>query len=131
MSQATQASSVREARARGEADAAKVRLMGTMDELKARLAPGKLASEAVQAAKDRSIVVADDTVTAVKDKPLMAAGIATAAALFIARKPLVSALGRWVSGGSDADSANTADDEKNNRGRRPALQQEEMNNGEI
>lgn len=91
----TEAASVREARARGEADAAKARLLGTLDELKAKLAPGKLASDAVQAAKDRSIVVADDTVTAVKDKPLMAAGIATATALFIARKPLFGAVTGW------------------------------------
>lgn len=89
---------IREARARGEAEAAKARLMSTVDELKARLAPGKLAGDAVQAAKDRSIVVADDTVTAVKDKPMMAAGIATATALFIARKPLLSAVARWWSG---------------------------------
>jgi len=93
----TEAASVREARARGEADAAKARLMGTMDELKAKLAPGKLASDAVQAAKDRSIVVADDTVNAVKDKPLMAAGIATATALFIARKPLFGVVSGWFS----------------------------------
>lgn len=97
----TDAAKVREARARGEADAAKARLLATMDELKGRLAPGKLTSDAVQAAKDKSIVVADNTVTAVKDKPLMAAGIATAAALFIARKPLFSAVGRWISGDED------------------------------
>ena len=90
-----EAASVREARARGEADAAKARLLATADELKAKLAPGKLASNAVQAAKDRSIVVADETVTAVKDKPLMAAGIATATALFIARKPLFGVVTGW------------------------------------
>jgi ElaB/YqjD/DUF883 family membrane-anchored ribosome-binding protein len=88
----SEAASVREARARGEADAAKARLMGTVEELKAKLAPGKLASDAVQAAKDKSIVMADDTVTAVKEKPMMAAGIATATALFIARKPLFGAV---------------------------------------
>lgn len=93
---------VRIARARGDADVAKARLMATLDEVKFRLAPGKLAGDAVQKAKDKSIVVADDTVTAVKDRPLMAAGIATAAAMFIARRPLVSAVGRWL-GGSDHD----------------------------
>ena len=101
---AVEAAHVREARARGEAEAAKVRLMGTVDELKARLAPGKLAGDAVQAAKDKSIVVADDTVTAVKDKPMMAAGIATATALFIARKPLFSAVARWWSGDKQNDT---------------------------
>lgn len=97
MSSTIETARIREARARGEAEAAKTRLMSTVDELKTRLAPGKLAGDAVQAAKDKSIVVADDTVTAVKDKPMMAAGIATATALFIARKPLFSAVARWWS----------------------------------
>ena len=86
---------VRIATARGQADAAKARLMGTVEEAKARLAPKTLAGNAVQAAKDKSIVVADDTVTAVKEKPMMAAGLAGATALLIARKPLFAAVGRW------------------------------------
>jgi len=96
---------VRIARARGDADAAKARLMATLDEVKLRLAPGKLASDAMQTAKNKSIVVADDTVTAVKDRPLMAAGIAAAAAAFIARKPLVAAVGRWLGGDEEEERA--------------------------
>lgn len=88
------AARVRIARARGQADSAKARLMGTVDEAKERLAPGRLASEAVQSAKDKSIVVADDAVSKVKERPGMTAGIATAAALFIARRPLFAAVGR-------------------------------------
>lgn len=103
-----EANEVRIARARGEADAAKARLMSTLDEVKYRLAPGKLAGDAVQKAKDRSIVVADDTVTAVKDRPLMAAGIATATAMFIARKPLVAAALRMF-GGRDEGFADNED----------------------
>ncbi|GAA4018522.1 hypothetical protein GCM10022280_17550 [Sphingomonas swuensis] len=94
------AAKVRIARARGEADQAKARLMGTVEEAKARLAPGKLASDAVQSAKDKSIVVADDAVTAVKERPGLAAGVATAAALYIARRPLFAAV-RGLFGGSD------------------------------
>jgi ElaB/YqjD/DUF883 family membrane-anchored ribosome-binding protein len=90
----TDAAKVRIARARGQADSAKARLMGTVDEAKARLAPGRLASEAVQTAKDKGIVAADDAVTAVKDRPGLTAGIATAAALFFARRPLFAAVGR-------------------------------------
>ena len=86
------AAHIRIARARGQADQAKARLMGTVDEAKARLAPGKLASDAVQSAKDKSIVAADDAVTKVKERPGLTAGIATAAALFIARKPLFAAV---------------------------------------
>ncbi len=96
---------VRIARARGEADVAKARLMATLEAVKARLAPGKLAGDAVQRAKDKSIVVADDTVTAVKDRPLMAAGIATAAAMFIARRPLVAAVGRMLGSSGEQDQS--------------------------
>jgi hypothetical protein len=81
--------------------------MGTVEEAKARLAPGRLASEAVQSAKDKSIVVADDAVTKVKERPGLTAGIATAAALYIARKPLFSAvrnLFRSSDGGKDQDN---------------------------
>ncbi|GLR46887.1 hypothetical protein [Sphingomonas astaxanthinifaciens] len=95
------AKDIRIARARGQADAAKVRLMATLDEVKARLAPGRLTSDAVQSVKDKGLVVADETVTAVKDRPLMAAGIAAAAAAFIARRPLAAAVGRWLGGDED------------------------------
>ncbi|WP_205480509.1 hypothetical protein [Sphingomonas arenae] len=117
------ATSVKEARARGEADAAKARLMSTVEEVKERLAPAKLTSDAVQAVKDKSIVMADDTVTAVKDKPAMAAGIATATALFIARKPLFAAVSRWWNkDSSDSDTQHT----NNTRARQTAGATEEI-----
>lgn len=83
-----EAAKVREARARGEADAAKARLMGDVDELKTRLAPGKLTSDAVQSAKDKSIVAADSAVAAVRKKPGVAAGVAGGLGLLVLRKPL-------------------------------------------
>lgn len=119
----TAAAKVRIARARGEADVAKTRLMATLDEVKARLAPGKLASDAVQSAKDKSIVAADDAVSAVKERPGLTAGIATAAALFIARRPLVAAVGRMFKG-----SDSTSDDDTDRTGsRRGADRMEDMN----
>ena len=117
------AASVKEARARGDADAAKARLMSTVEEVKERLAPGKLTSDAVQAVKDKSIVVADDTVTAVKDKPAMAAGIATATALFIARKPLFAAVSRWW---NKDDSNSESQDTNSTRSRQTARATEEI-----
>ena len=98
----TDAAQVRLSRARGEADAAKARLMGTVEEVKIRLAPGKLASEAVQTAKNKGIVAADGAVEAVKDRPGLVAGVTTAAALFLARRPLWSAVSRlWSSDDGD------------------------------
>ncbi|URD61313.1 hypothetical protein M8312_02010 [Sphingomonas sp. KRR8] len=114
----TDAHQVRIAQARGQADAAKARLMATVEEVKARLAPKTLAGNAMQAAKDKSIVVADDTVTAVKEKPMMAAGIAGATALLIARKPLIAAIGRWWRGEAD-------DIENDNHGRRERVRAKE------
>lgn len=99
------AAQVRIARARGEADQAKARVISTVEEVKARLAPGKLASDAVQSAKDKSIVVADEAVTAVKDNPGLSAGIATVAALYIARKPLFSAVRGLFRGADTQDNA--------------------------
>jgi ElaB/YqjD/DUF883 family membrane-anchored ribosome-binding protein len=98
----TDASEVRLSRARGEADAAKARLMNTVEEVKVRLAPGKLASDAVQSAKNKGIVAADGAVEAVKDRPGLVAGVTTAAALFLARRPLWSAVSRlWSSDEQD------------------------------
>jgi ElaB/YqjD/DUF883 family membrane-anchored ribosome-binding protein len=103
----TDASQVRVSRARGEADAAKARLMGTVDEVKTRLAPGKLASDAVQTAKNRSIVAADDAVGAVKQRPGLAAGIAGTTALLIARKPIFAAVARLFRGKRRPDTYQT------------------------
>lgn len=97
---------VRVARARGEADAAKARLMATLDEAKARLAPAKLASDAVQTAKDKSIIAADDAVAKVKERPGLTAGIATLAALVIARKPLFAAVRGFFQGSDDDTDTN-------------------------
>lgn len=114
---------VRIARARGEADAAKERLVATVEELKARIAPKTLASQAFQAAKDKSIVVADDTVTAVQERPLMAAGVAGAAALLIARKPLLAAAASWWRGDHD-DHDDDIDTHDNGRRSRAAAKED-------
>jgi ElaB/YqjD/DUF883 family membrane-anchored ribosome-binding protein len=119
----SEAAKVRIARARGEADGAKARLMGTVDEVKTRLAPGRLASEAVQSAKDKSIVAADDAVTAVKERPGLTAGIATAAALFLARRPIFSAL-RGMFRSSDTDPT---PEQQDRMARRRADRMEELN----
>ena len=114
------AAHVRIARARGEADQAKARLMGTVEEAKARLAPGKLASDAVQSAKDKSIVVADVGVSTIKERPGLTAGIATVAALVIARRPLFAAV-RGLFRSSDEDNQDTTSS------RRRADEMEELN----
>lgn len=121
----TEAFTIREARARGEADAAKARLMETFEELKARAAPKRVVGDAVDAAKERASLaageardkavatahavkdrtvatayaardktaeLAEDTVTVVKDRPVLAAGLVGALGLFLARKPIIAAV---------------------------------------
>ncbi|RST31016.1 DUF3618 domain-containing protein [Sphingomonas ginkgonis] len=106
---------VKIARARGEAEAARAKLMGTVDELKARLSPQKVTSDAIQGAKNKSIEVADQTVTAVRQRPGMAAGVAAAAALFLARKPLFATVAGWFSGSDDRDTPDETASERRHR----------------
>lgn len=84
------ASDVKIAAARGQAEARRQELMGTIDEIKVRLAPKTIAQGAWEGAKDKSSEVADTTMTAVKERPAVAAGVAAGLALLIARKPLFS-----------------------------------------
>lgn len=94
-------SDVKIARARGQAEAARARLMATLEEIKARLSPQKVTSDVVQGAKNKSLEVADQTVTAVKERPVVVAGIAAATALFLARKPLIAAVAGWFDDEAD------------------------------
>lgn len=79
---------IRIAAARGEAEAARARFVTTLDEIKLRLAPKSLAQESWETAKAKGTELADQTLEAVKERPAMIAGVATGAALLIARKPV-------------------------------------------
>jgi hypothetical protein len=59
-------------------------------------------------------VVADDAVTAVKERPGLTAGVATVAALYIARKPLFSAV-RGLFRSSDTSAATDNNDKASGR----------------
>ena len=84
------AGDIRIAAARGQAEAHRQRLLATVEEIKLRLAPKTIAGEAWTSAKDRGSEVADTTITAVRERPAMVAGIAAGTALILARKPLIS-----------------------------------------
>ena len=84
------AGDIRIAAARGEAEAHRQRLLATVEEIKLRLAPKTIAGEAWTSAKDKGSEVADTTLTAVRQRPVMAAGVAAGAALILARKPLLA-----------------------------------------
>ena len=82
------ASAIRIATARGEADAARARFVTTIEEIKLRLAPKTIAQETWDTAKAKGTEIADSTLDAVRERPAMIAGVATGAALLIARKPV-------------------------------------------
>lgn len=82
------AADIRIAAARGEADAARTRFVATVEEIKLRLAPKTIAQETWDTAKAKGSEIADQTLDAVKERPAMIAGVATGAALLIARKPV-------------------------------------------
>ena len=89
--------------ARREADAARDRLLATAAELQERLRPGTIASNAWEGVKDRSGELADDAVEAVRDRPVAAASVLAALTLFLARRPIRSAVSRLFS--KEADEA--------------------------
>lgn len=86
------AADIRIAVKRGQAEAARERLVGTVEEIKLRLAPKTIANEAWEGAKDKGAAVAESAVTSVRERPALAAGVAAGAALILARKPIISLL---------------------------------------
>jgi hypothetical protein len=93
--------------ARLEADAARQRLLATATELQARLRPGTIASNAWEGVKDRGGELADDAVEAVKDRPVAAASVLAALTLFLARRPIRSAVSRLFAKEADEDLVTT------------------------
>ena len=106
------AADVRIADKRDQAEAARDRLLATVDEIKLRLAPKTLAQEAWDGAKHKGVAVADTAVTSARERPALAAGIAAGAAVFLARKPIFSLLTGLFSDQNDPDGADLESEEK-------------------
>jgi hypothetical protein len=94
-------------RAKYEAEQARKRLLSTAGELQQRLKPGTLANHAWTGVKDRGSEIADDAVSAVKDRPRVASGALAAFTLYLARKPIRSAVSRLFRGSPDEDLVTT------------------------
>ncbi|MFL6856989.1 MAG: DUF3618 domain-containing protein [Allosphingosinicella sp.] len=80
--------------ARAEAEAARARLTATVGELQRRLSPSTLAGNAWDGVKERTGEAAEGAVEAVKARPVAVSGALAAFALFLARKPIRSAVSR-------------------------------------
>lgn len=93
------------AQARRQAEQARAKMSATFDELvdyghalQRKLEPGHLARDAWDAARNKSVDLAEDAVDAVRKRPVAATGAVAALALFIAREPLMDFAGKMMSG---------------------------------
>jgi len=68
--------------------------MATAQELQERLSPKTLAKGAWQGAKEKGADLAENTVDAVKSRPLAATGVVAAITMFLAREPLMDLAGK-------------------------------------
>ena len=80
--------------ARMAVDRSRARVMATAHELQERLSPGTLARGAWQGAKAKGADLAENTVDAVRSRPLAATGVVAAIAMFLAREPLMDLAGK-------------------------------------
>lgn len=93
------------AEARRRAEQARTKMWATFDELvdygqslQRKLEPSHLARDAWDAAKNKSVDLAEDAVDAVRKRPVAATGAVAALALFIAREPLMDLAGKMMNG---------------------------------
>jgi hypothetical protein len=67
-------------------------------DLKSRLTPSHLMSDAWDAAKSKGADLAEDAVDAVRARPVAATGAVAALAMFLAREPLIELAEKMMSG---------------------------------
>ena len=89
------------AAARIEVERSRSRLMATAHELQERLSPKTLARDAWQGAKLKGADLAEDSVDAVRARPLAVTGVVAAIAMFLAREPLMDLAGKITDGVTD------------------------------
>ena len=99
------------AAARSEVERSRARVMATAQELQERLSPKTLAKGAWQGAKEKGADLAENTVDAVKSRPLAATGVVAAITMFLAREPLMDLAGKLV--GSVGEKRRTRRTRKN------------------
>lgn len=84
--------------ARAEVDRSRSRLMSTAHQLQERLSPKTLARNTWEGAKEKGADLAENTVDAVRARPLAATGVIAAITLFLAREPLIDLAERAIGG---------------------------------
>jgi hypothetical protein len=74
--------------ARSDARTARARLMGTVEEIQARMAPSQLLDEALSTARARSADMVQSASRAAQERPAIVAAAVAGVAMLLARKPL-------------------------------------------
>ena len=87
--------------ARAEVEIARKRMLDTLGELQRQFAPRALVREAWETAREKGAELAEETVDAVKARPLAVTGVVAAITMFLAREPLMDLAGKLVGGVSN------------------------------
>jgi hypothetical protein len=82
--------------ARAEVERSRSRLIATAHQLQDRLSPKVLARNTWQGAKEKGADLAENTVDAVRSRPIAATGVVAAITMFLAREPLMDLAGKVV-----------------------------------
>lgn len=90
--------------ARAQVDRSRSRLMATAHELQDRLSPKSIARNTWQGAKEKGADLAENTVDAVRARPLAATGVIAGIAMFLAREPLIDLAGKVIGNGKKKSS---------------------------
>jgi hypothetical protein len=93
--------------AKRDAERSRKALMQTAHELQQRLKPGTIAGNAWEGVKERGTDLAETTGEAVKARPIAVSAGLAAFTLFLARKPIKSAVSRLFHSSPDEDLVTT------------------------
>lgn len=91
--------------ARAEVEIARRRMLETLGELQRQFAPRALVREAWETAREKGAELAEETVDAVRARPLAVTGVVAAITMFLAREPLMDLAGKLVGGVSNKRKA--------------------------
>lgn len=89
------------ARAEAAVDAARERLIDTIQDIAQQLEPRRLIGELWEDAKNKGADLAEEAVDAVKARPLATSGVVAAIAMFLAREPIKDLAGKIFDGFGD------------------------------
>jgi ElaB/YqjD/DUF883 family membrane-anchored ribosome-binding protein len=103
--------------ARADVETARKRLLQTLRELQSQFAPRALVREVWETAREKGAELAEETVDAVRSRPLTATGVVAAITMFLAREPLMDLAANLLGGVKQKRS--------NRKQRKPALSKAE------